>query len=954
MRAANAAGLGRFCGIIGWMSAWTLAWIDTDVWRKRAHEDPTAMEQVGTTLRDWWAGGEATEELTGFGLLQSEGMTMSFVESPETKLVVWGPGDLAIYPASSPDEVTEFLANKNDENDGSVLIVAVDYDEARRRSGLEVGEAVSALLDGHDKADLGNTMAGVRLLDRVGRDHAVAFAWHRGTLTRTDRLSASDRHDALQILSGDRGRRREQDARLRFAGISVLARKGWGALPIEPMSLTVLLGRNGAGKTTILENIAFALERVRGLDQTDALKVLPSSGRRTADSLPLNARADFSISLQENAPDIFRNVLFLMAYSPVALYGMREMLPHGATIWDALTPIDSPDALDPHHVLKEYDLSSLHAALLDAMLAQVSGTYDVETLRAIFHAYLSSSNVGLDADESIYCSPPDPASISDLARRISESEYVELIDKRAPLGSSARDALFWAFSVLTPGRRQFTGMIAHHPRLAGRAGWEGSPWTEIHDGVMETLRRSLPTTVAFDPDPGTDGIGALVEQLLIDLAKHLLPTGEVDDAQPAHPFSSASVEPVVSILARNLGERATALLPGFAAAEGNIGVRIAPMEEWHRRRVIVEIVGAQQTVAVSAAASGILAWCTACLRFAAAELGASDWFGGDSLGGPTRALLSPHLLTPSIDGPYPFIYLADEPEAHLHPTAIQEIVGLCDRLAAASTGGVVVATHALEFLGQPDLLVTPFLVSEGVAQPLPLGLPALREQAHRLGVTPAMVLLSARAVLCVEGPTDEWALDTFTDGALNRSFVQTLRLYGMNDVADRFPELDLVYSLDIPIYILLDHVRASKLRALVAGENVSDATKEERELHRLAQTLRGRRATVVPMAKVDILRTIPDVAMAAAFEELKHASPWAGWEQVAEAIDQQRAEKRLPFKDAFFSVTGIKIDRVAAILRRLSFTGATSPELMRVTNSLLADISSGRYRTADEGLRVLS
>ena len=141
------------------MSAWTLAWIDTDVWRKRADEDPTAMEQVGATLRHWSAGGEATQEFTGFGLPQSEGMTMSFVEGQETKLVVWGPGDLAFYPASSPDEVTAFLANKNDGNDGSVLIVAVDYDEARRRSGFEVGEAVLALLDGHEKADLGHTMA---------------------------------------------------------------------------------------------------------------------------------------------------------------------------------------------------------------------------------------------------------------------------------------------------------------------------------------------------------------------------------------------------------------------------------------------------------------------------------------------------------------------------------------------------------------------------------------------------------------------------------------------------------------------------------------------------------------------------------------------------------------------------------------------------------------------------
>jgi hypothetical protein len=200
-------------------------------------------------------------------------------------------------------------------------------------------------------------------------------------------------------------------------------------------------------------------------------------------------------------------------------------------------------------------------------------------------------------------------------------------------------------------------------------------------------------------------------------------------------------------------------------------------------------------------------------------------------------------------------------EAHLHHTAIGDVVDVCDELARHSTGGGIVATHALEFLGRPDMVTAPLLVDNFTVQPVTPGLPELRSRAQHLGISPAMVLASARAVLCVEGESDANVLNALVGNELDRSYVHTLRLFGMNELADRLPELDLVYSLDIPVYLLLDHVRASKLQALLSGERIVDATKEERELLRLEQALRDRKATVIPMAQVDIVRSIPDEAM---------------------------------------------------------------------------------------------
>lgn len=307
-----------------------------------------------------------------------------------------------------------------------------------------------------------------------------------------------------------------------------------------------------------------------------------------------------------------------------------------------------------------------------------------------------------------------------------------------------------------------------------------------------------------------------------------------------------------------------------------------------------------------------------------------------------------------MNGLYPLLYLADEPEAHLHPTAIREVVEVCHELARTSAGGVVVATHALDFLGGPDMVITPYLVSEGAPERCPAGLPSLRERANELGISPAMVLMSARAVLCVEGPTDHWVLEHFTDGELDRAFVHTLRLFGMEELADRLPELDLLFSLDIPVYILLDHVRASKLRDLLAGKRVSDPTKEERELARLAQSLRGRSATVIPMAKVDIVRAIPDAAMELAVRELGLRS-WPGWPALDADIEQRWQQKKIVFKDAFEELVDAQVDQVVGLLKRQEDTKFpfTSPELMRITHALVADLSAGAYRTAGEGLGVL-
>lgn len=976
------------------MAAWILAWIDRREWQDSAAADTDSMGAIGAALR---AGSNLERvEVSGFGLLQSDGMPVPYLESLPPRLVTWDDGHLDIYVPNSETDIDAFLEQDSAGLTGPVLMFMVDADQLGRHSDREVGEAVRLLLAGEKTATLGHAFSGVRASCEVPWDATVFLAWCRGDLNRTEDLPPSDRHELIGWLGGSHPIRLESDRGFRLVTLSLATSdKTPLELPVDSGSLMVLLGRNGAGKTWILENIALALSRVRGIEVGDLRSSLPSLVRRSDKDLKPDARARLQVSRQEDAPEFFRRLFFISAYSPISRQEMVKVMPSGRKVWDALTPIASPDALDPRHLLETFDLPGIRAALIDGMLKLVRAEYDSSALRRIFDSYLSGTDIILDSDGSITYRPPDGSMLVGLLHDISFEQYLRLVSSDA--NGSARDAICWAFAqalrelIAHPADggvealvrnldpegpfKRFSGLtlealIAELDGLQGRVdlsvvglgmfhpqaaaifeGWQRSPWTELYNELLQRARDWLPLAVPFDPDPGPDDLETMVEGLLIGLARTVLRPSTLDKAAPSHPFAWPDVGPAVEVMADLLAERATGLLPGFAAANGPILIRVAPREEWHRRRVHVTLGPDDSSIPLASAAGGVLAWCTACLRFAAAQLRASRWAENDDA--RTIALTAPEELAPSIDGSYPFLYLVDEPEAHLHPTARKEVVDVCDKLAQQSSGGVLVATHALEFVGTQEMVSATYLVEGGIAQKLPPGLPALRERSQQLGVSPGAVLMSARAVLCVEGPTDEWAVSTFAGDALNRSLVYILRLFGMERLADRLPDLDLVFSLDIPVYLLLDHVRRSKLRELLERRSVGVHTKEEQELSRLAQTLRGdRKATVLPMSKVDILRTVPDEAMARAFEHSSWGT-WPKWSFVDAAMeDRHRHGRPASFKDDFRGATGVEVHRVVDTLRRLKLSGLRSPDLDRVANTLLADLSSGRYRNG-ERLRYL-
>lgn len=194
------------------MSAWILAWIDRSVWAQRLTGDPNVRESIGAALKDVSPG----QEPAGFGKLRGDAYDVPFVESVPSRLVLWSGGELALYPATTPADVREFIGHAQGDTSGPVLVFAIDYDEVERRSAIDVGEAVAQLVGGARAADLGHTTsAAVRCAD-VSIDDTVAFAWHRNALFPTNRLTSSMRHEIEQSVGRPR-RQRKVDAPLRLA-----------------------------------------------------------------------------------------------------------------------------------------------------------------------------------------------------------------------------------------------------------------------------------------------------------------------------------------------------------------------------------------------------------------------------------------------------------------------------------------------------------------------------------------------------------------------------------------------------------------------------------------------------------------------------------------------------------------------------------------------------------------
>lgn len=155
------------------------------------------------------------------------------------------------------------------------------------------------------------------------------------------------------------------------------------------------------------------------------------------------------------------------------------------------------------------------------------------------------------------------------------------------------------------------------------------------------------------------------------------------------------------------------------------------------------------------------------------------------------------------------VLLIDEPEAHLHPSAVASMVRWCHRMVQLGFT-VVVASHHEEFLRSAGDDVTlvhvtrdPDLVHTS-ARTLPTATTLrLQELADDIGMHPASALSLHRAMLFVEGPLDEAVLSEYAGLELDAAGVKIIPIHGTKNL-EGLIDGELASELGIKMGILTD------------------------------------------------------------------------------------------------------------------------------------------------------
>ena len=229
---------------------------------------------------------------------------------------------------------------------------------------------------------------------------------------------------------------------------------------------------------------------------------------------------------------------------------------------------------------------------------------------------------------------------------------------------------------------------------------------------------------------------------------------------------------------------ANRVAPGFVTRQGTIGIEILPLSVWGgglpRVRATFTEPG-QETRDLKVVGAGTARWVAAAVRLACRRLQAGWQMVTDDVGSPVEDEAEKRrIVRQARSAPFtqqavhlepsdaPAVNVADEPEAHLHPAALQSVRQWLTKLAeTAST--VLVATHSTALLDSTSELVHRVLVlrtEEGTQLRRMTG--ALGDELGRvsdqLGLTRGELLLMTRLALFVEGAHDQIILTSGSPG----------------------------------------------------------------------------------------------------------------------------------------------------------------------------------------------
>jgi len=292
------------------------------------------------------------------------------------------------------------------------------------------------------------------------------------------------------------------------------------------------------------------------------------------------------------------------------------------------------------------------------------------------------------------------------------------------------------------------------------------------------------------------------------------------------------------------------------------------------------------------------------------------------------------------------VLFIDEPEAHLHHSAVASIVRWCNRMVASGFN-VLAASHHEEFLrapgedvtfvnvarkavdvdGVPTLMTTARTITTAATR-------ELQELADEVGMHPAAALSLYRAILFVEGTLDEAVLEEYAGGRLDAAGVSIIPIHGTKNL-EGLIDGEFTARLGIKTGVLTDNTKVATLW----DRSNKKRSSEEKKLVKLIERFEERglpTPTLFGVAEDDLLFALPVEAIR---DFLK--GPFPEWRAL---IDECRAAHELspsvsaPWKHYALEQYGLPIttpDGVRRVVRALDLAGVELASIRRVVDEII-------------------
>lgn len=296
------------------------------------------------------------------------------------------------------------------------------------------------------------------------------------------------------------------------------------------------------------------------------------------------------------------------------------------------------------------------------------------------------------------------------------------------------------------------------------------------------------------------------------------------------------------------------------------------------------------------------------------------------------------------------VLFVDEPEAHLHPSAVASVVCWCRRMVSCRFH-VIAASHHEEFLRVPGDEVTYVKVTREVmsdednysyigtrARTVPLpDTSTLQELGDEIGMHPAVALSLQRAILFVEGPLDEAVLSEYAGSELDAAGVGIIPIHGTRNL-EGLIDGEFTIRLGIRSGILTDNTVTST----IANRSNRKRSSEEKKVIRLIDRFVDRGLPAPDWFGVpedDLLFALPAEGIRKCFPDT--ASEFPGWRdlreecRVATGAGKSDSVDWKTYANDHYGLPIASSDGVKRVVRKLGLAAVPLPSLRTLVDQIV-------------------